>query len=174
MARCVPTGAVSRENGAKSIRTERGADVETMTWLHRDPVLVQTDELLDELECSVGVKGLDLLACEVEEKNGTYRKGDTVRTGVHALHVHVRAEEGDLSRVLAVCLHALEYGLCIVENSRTRLESKWSVWLDLWRTPTVLCSPGHRQHMVRESVAKLECAGRRGCFWIGIAGYDEC
>ena len=40
------------------VRTERRADVETVTRLARDPVLVSTYECLDEFEERVAVKGL--------------------------------------------------------------------------------------------------------------------
>ena len=46
----------------------------------------------------------------------SYRKSNSFRTGVHTLHVHVRAEKCYFSVVVSVRLHSLEERLSIMKD----------------------------------------------------------
>lgn len=58
------------------MRTERGADVQTVPGLCGYPVLVEPDEILDELEERLAVKGL-----QAHGQRGSCKQGEGTRTG---------------------------------------------------------------------------------------------
>ena len=58
----------------------------------------------------------------------TYGHRDALGARVHALHVHVRPEQGHLATGVSVRLETFEETVGIVEDGRARLEGEGAVW----------------------------------------------
>lgn len=84
-------------------------EVERISLLLGDPLLVDHDELLDNLREGLAVKG---------------REGDARGRAVHARHVHVGAEETHSAVLAAVRLCALEQAEGVVEHGRGGVEDE--------------------------------------------------
>ena len=128
------------------------ADVKRCAVLMRNPILIHRNKLFDRV---------------LSEFLVDQRDAETIVGNVQTCHILVGTEQQDPVVRRAVCFHALEYRLPIMQAHRSRIEFQRRIRDNSRIMPALSFVIIHNEHMICEDLAKAQLAFiLRLCLWM--------